>query len=351
MTKTADEIFAAMKESFEAAAGSLNGDADMALRLYAAAAEIESLYTYGDWVKKQCFPQTAEGEYLDRHAEMRGLARNSAVKAEGTIRFSIDEALASDLTVAAGTVCLTAAEVYFETTDDAVIPAGSLSCDAPARAQIAGKAGNVKANTVVYMNSAPVGISACANPAAFTGGDDAENDEDLRKRVLASYRTLPNGANKAYYEKTVLGIDGVRAVSVLPKNRGVGTVDVVVSSATGLPSQTLLDEVESVLNAVREICVDVKVAAPTAVTVDISAQIDAEAGYDAEAVRAAAGEALSAYFDGDLLGSDVTLAKLGNILYGVAGVKNYRISSPAADVAAEATELPVAGTITISAWS
>ncbi|MBQ6539828.1 MAG: phage tail protein, partial [Oscillospiraceae bacterium] len=51
---------------------------DMAVRLYTAAVQIESLYLYNDWVKDQCFPQTAGGEYLDYHAEMRGLRRQAA---------------------------------------------------------------------------------------------------------------------------------------------------------------------------------------------------------------------------------------------------------------------------------
>ena len=33
----------------------------------------------------------------------------------------------------------------------------------------------------------PVGIRACTNPEAFSGGDDAESDEALRRRLLDSY--------------------------------------------------------------------------------------------------------------------------------------------------------------------
>ena len=45
----------------------------------------------------------------------------------------------------------------------------------------------------------PIGVVQCTNPAAFSGGCDAESDEALRGRVLASYQRLPNGANAAYY--------------------------------------------------------------------------------------------------------------------------------------------------------
>ena len=43
-------------------------------------------------------------------------------------------------------------------------------------------------------------VTACTNPAAFTGGSDEEDDETLRARVLESYQRLPNGANTAWYE-------------------------------------------------------------------------------------------------------------------------------------------------------
>lgn len=39
---------------------------------------------------------------------MRGLSRIDGTRAEGTLRFSVDLAPASDLTIPAGTVCMTA---------------------------------------------------------------------------------------------------------------------------------------------------------------------------------------------------------------------------------------------------
>ena len=35
---------------------------DLAVRLYAVAAQIQALYVQADWVGRQCFPQSAEGE-------------------------------------------------------------------------------------------------------------------------------------------------------------------------------------------------------------------------------------------------------------------------------------------------
>ena len=350
--KTADEIYSEMKALFAQRSGrELSDDCDMAVRMYAAAAQAEAIYIYNNYVQRQCFPQTAEGEFLDRHAQMRGLSRNPAAKAVGTVRFFTGEAAETDIAIPSGTVCMTAAEVYFVTTQSAVIPAGNLYADAAAQAEKAGAGGNVEAGAVAYMSAAPVGVSSCRNMAAFTGGADAEDDEALRLRVVSSFKRLPNGANKAYYEKEALAVPGVGAVSVIPKNRGAGTVDIILASEEGTPSTELIAAVSGKLNASREICVDIQVSAPEAVIVNVAAAVDVEDGYAFSEVKTAVEAALSAYFNGKLLGKNVTLAKLGNIIFGVEGVRNYAVSAPEADVAVTESQLPVMDAITISAWS
>ena len=346
---TVEEIYENMKSTYLEKTGSEIGDSsDMAVRMYAAAAEICSLYAYNDWVKRQAFPQTADGINLDYHAEMRGLARHGGKCAEGTVTFYTDVTRSSDLTVPAGTVCYTQFGTRFFTTEDGVISGGETSVDIPCRCETEGEDGNVAAGTVIFMALRPAGIIRCENAASFYGGMDEENDDSLRERVLKSYRTLPNGANAAYYEKEVLQTDNVSAVKVLPKNRGIGTVDVVISAVSGMPDAQLINTVKSVLDEKREICVDIEVLSPTAVTVPVSAEIDVEAGYDYSAAAQEVENRLAGFFGGELLGQNVLIAQLADIIYSTEGVRNYRISLPSSDVTVSETELPVAGTIQIS---
>ena len=347
--KTTNEIYEEMKTAFQTGSGlTLTDGGDMALRLYAAASQLYTLWVQVDFVNRQAFPQTAEGEYLDYHAQMRGLTRTAAVKADGTLRFGVNAPLDAELVVPAGTACLTAAEAEFVTAADGTIPAGSLYCDVPAVASAAGYSGNVPPESVVTMELAPTGVSYCRNPAAFTGGADAETDAALRERVLASYRRLPNGANAAYYESSALDTNGVAAVKVLPRNRGIGTVDIIIASATGIPSEALVSAVQTKLASQREICVDIAVSAPQTLPVDVTASVTAKAGYSGAAVAAAVKSALEAYFTGERLGESVLLVKLGSIIYAAEGVENYSITSPAADIAVPASQLPVAGTVTVT---
>ena len=349
MLKDIDTIYGEMLEDFAQRSGYLpNTACDLAARLYAAAAQVQALYAQAEWVLNQSFPQTAQGEYLDFHAETRGISRAQAEKAAGTLRFSITTAVGQDLEIPAGTVCMNAGGVRFQTTQGAVLEAGELTVDVPAEAMESGASGNVSPGTVVLMAVPPAGIERCTNPEAFAGGTDAESDEALRQRILDSYWRLPNGANVAYYEQTAMGYPGVAAATAVGRARGLGTVDVYVATAAGVPEEDLLEEIEADLQKKREIAVDLQVLAPEEETVNITVAIQAAQGYPFQTAQAAADAALRGYFTGALLGKPVTLAALGNLLYDLESVENYHFTAPAADVAAEVGSLPVLGTLTIS---
>lgn len=348
--KTMEEIYREMVEIFAQRTGlDVGADGDLAVRFYAVAAQIHGLYMQAAWTEKQCFPQTAGGEYLDHHAALRGLERKKAARAEGSLRFSVKEAAQDAITIPAGTVCMTAGLVRFETLEEGRLEAGALAVEVPAAAVETGSAGNAAAGTVVQMAVAPVGIAACTNPEAFAGGSDDESDEELRTRVMETYRRLSNGANAAFYKKKAMSFDEVVSAVVLPRARGVGTVDVVITSREGVPDEELLEQVRSCFDEVREIAVDVTVLKPETQTVDVSVSVKAAENYDSQTVLEQAAQALSGYFDGTRLGKDVLRAELGAAVYAVEGVENYVLSAPAADTAIGETVLPVLGTLSVEA--
>ena len=343
------EIYEQMRGTFAQRAGFVPSEGcDSAVRLYALAAELQSLLMQADWVLDQSFPQTAQGIYLDYHAETRGITRGAAEKAAGVIRFAAADKVTAACPIEKGTVCMTAEGVRFETTEDAAIAVGSQWVDVPAQAAEAGAGGNVIAGTVTLLSAMPVGVVQCTNPAAFSGGCDAESDEALRGRVLASYQRLPNGANAAYYEQEAMRYPGVAAAKAVGRARGIGTVNVVIATHAGVPDAALLAAVEMDLQKKREIAVDVKVLAPTVETVAVTAALKAAPGYTFAEAKAGAQSALEALFTGGLLGKNVTTARLLTLLCGVEGVENVHLTAPAADVAVGSTELPMLGTVTIS---
>ena len=346
--KTTEEIYQTLLAAFAQRAGfTPEADCDLAVRLYAAAAELQALGIQSEWVLDQRFPPAARGVYLDYHAQMRGIARTAATKAVGTLRFSVERAPSTALRIAAGTVCMTEGETRFQTTAEAVLAAGELSVDAPAEALEPGRSGNAAAGTIVILTACPVGITGCTNPAPFTGGSDQEDDASLRSRILESYQRLPNGANAAFYEQGALSFDQVAAASVLPRSRGRGTVDVVAATLEGMPDEELLGQLTDYFQQRREIAVDVLVRAPEAVTVDVAVKIDGGADQAGTAERVKT--ALRQWFTGERLGQDVLRARLGSLIFGCEGVKNYELTAPPEDLALEPDQLPVLGTLTVEA--
>lgn len=347
--KSIEDIYAELKTECQNRMGlAINDSGDMAIRLRAFAAQIFSLLVQQDYLYRQVFPQTASGENLDRHAELRGLERRQAVKAAGVIRFFLSEADSKNTTIPAGMSCTTDAGEEFITTQPGTIAAGDLFCDVSAEAKTAGASGNVPAGSVTEMMLAPAGVAACTNPQDFYGGADAETDSGLRARTIASYRTLPNGANAAYYENTVLAVDGIAGVSVLPKNRGAGTVDVIISATDGLPSQELINEVSARLDADREICVDILVSEPDTEEVDVTLSVLPEDGFTFDEVKPRVQEAITYFFNGTLLGKSVYMARLYSLVLAVEGVKNLKFTSPTEDVNIGAAVLPKLSSLTIT---
>ena len=347
--KTIDEIYRELLETFSSQSGYLpSASCDLSARLYAVAAQVQALYLQAEWVMGQAFPQTAQGTYLDYHAETRGIQRSVATAAEGYLRFQVDTAVAQDLSIPAETVCMTVEGRRFQTVEAAVLEAGELYVDVLSKALEPGSGGNVAAGTVIRMAVAPAGVKSCTNPAAFVGGADQEGDEALRIRVLDSFKRLPNGANAAFYEREAMNFPGVAAAKAVGRARGIGTVDVYVATEAGLPGTELLEAIEADLQAKREIAVDVEVCTPQEQTVDVTVAIQAAEGYTYDQAEDEADAAIRAHFTGDLLGKGVTLAELGHLLYSLESVSNYHFTAPAADVAAVVTALPRLGSLTIS---
>ena len=345
---TLEEIYQGLASEFQAQTGQTAGSSsELAVRFYAVAAQIYSLYVQAEWTRRQCFPQTALGEDLDKHAKLRGVTRRGAACAAGTVRFYVGEAREADTQVPQGTVCMTAGGVRFITDRSGIIPAGEAYCEAPVTAVEAGAAGNVGQGTIVYMAMPPIGVVACANPEALSNGQDAESDEELRVRVLATFQRLANGANNAFYRQAAMSFDAVAAVTVLPRNRGVGTVDVVPAAQGGAPDQKLLDALQAHFDRVREIACDVKVLPPAVETVDVAVKLWAKDAWDFDKVAQAVRDRLEDWFNGERLGQPLPRAQLISLIYGVDGVANCQLVSPAEDLPLSNITLPVLGERTI----
>lgn len=181
-------------------------------RLSAAATELFSVYSYADYIFRQAFVQTASGKYLDYHAELRGLSRKKAGKAQGTLDFYLAEPLEEDAVIPKGTVCSVGGKpfIQFETIEDAVIPAGDGSVVVNAQAVDTGERFNALQDEVNVIVNPPKYIYGVTNDDAFIGGADDETDEGLRERLLNIYKYESNALNESSIRAIALSCEEVR---------------------------------------------------------------------------------------------------------------------------------------------
>ena len=284
-------------------------------------------YAHQTWITRQIFPDTADTDYLERHAALRGITRRAATRAGGT----------ATLAGTAGAVLPAGAQMklgnrFYTTTADATID-GSLSARVPIVATEAGEQGNCD-TTAGQLMAASAGISSDVVLSA-TGGTDAENDASLLSRLLERIRRPPAGGNRHDYKNWALSVDGVSSAYVYPLRRGLGTVDVAITSANQLPSAETLVAVQNYIDAVRPVTAkNVRVLAPDITRVDVRVRVKL-AGADWAAAQREIQAALDAYFDALIPADDVVVSQLEAVISNAAGVVDRVLLAPRANLTAD----------------
>lgn len=331
---TYDEILLAMRARYRELAG-FDADAasDIGIRLRVLAAETAAAYEKIEELRNQVFPQTSSGKCLELHAETRAIKRKPAVAACGTLKFSRETPAYSDILIPAGILCSTRPEpqLFFETTRDTVLSAGEAEVEVEAVASVPGSDGNVATDAVCTMISPAAGITSVTNPEPFSGGVDEESDDALRARLLAAYQNISNGTNSAFYYDLAMSREGVLSVKVLPRRRGRGTVDVVITTPT-VEEDCIAVDIQEELNLRKEINVDVLVLAAIREYPTISAEIAVMEGYRFDLVSKSCKKVITERLSNLNVGESLLLADIGSRLLAVDGVYNYKITSPAKDI-------------------
>lgn len=162
---------------------------------------------------------------------------------------------------------------------------------------------------------------------------EGESDEHLRERVrLAPESFSVAGSRGAYRYWAMTAAPSISDVAVISPDPGV--VRIYPLTVTGLPSQGILDAVESICSAetVRPMCDTVHVAAPEEVAYAITAVIEPYLGYNGALALAEAQAAAQAWADkaAATLGRDIVCSQIIAAL-SVAGVYRVSLSEPSVD--------------------
>jgi uncharacterized phage protein gp47/JayE len=256
---------------------------------------------YIDWLALQLLPDTAEQEWLDRHGQIWLLnsdaskGRKGATFAEGSIELTGT----FQTVVPAGTKFAGGNAIEYETLEEVIL--GADATPVAVRALDGGAAGNLADGESVSAAIPIVGLDTTATVVELTGGSDAENDPDLRMRVLKRIQEPPMGGCKTDYELWALAVPGVTRAWCAPNEMGIGTVtirfmcDDVRWQDNGLPNDDDIRAVTDYLDRVRPVAVkDIFIVAPIAFPVDVTiANLD----IDNAAVRQRIQSALLTMFD------------------------------------------------------
>lgn len=347
---TYDEILARMTEKYKEISGNTPSEtSDIYVRLQVLSGELYSAYMTMDWLKRQMFVQTCTGECLDLHAAERGLERREASKSVGSVVFGVSEPTVQEISIPKGTVIATNEEnpLRFETVESAVIPVGALSIHAQIKALGEGRAYNVKAGKITVMVTPVAGVHTVTNPDDCTSGTDRENDENLRERIIRSYKFASNGTNCAYYKTIATEVEGVSGAGVVPRGRGAGTVDVYISAQGSEVSDETLDAVQEKLSTLREVNVDVAVYRAEPESVDLIIYLDVCDGYEFSQVAQACKSIVVDYINTRGVGDSVMLSDLGDMLYHTEGVADFRIPYTTGNINCAQDTYPVVGNIRV----
>ncbi len=347
-----EQILSRMKEEYRLQSGfAPKEESDIMLRLKVLAGEIYNSMIATDFVKRQMFVSTASGEYLDKHALERGITRKEAQKATGEVKFTLQALSSTDVVIESGTIVSTKGENArrFVTTNTVVIGAGSMSTKATVEACEGGADYNILQNTATVLVTPVLYVNSVTNEMAFKGGLDRETDEELRMRVLSSYRDISNGTNEIYYKRLAQSVSGVYSASVVKSARGAGTIDVHVCGKEKAPlSSEIMSQVQSLLDENREINVDILVIYATPNKVSYVLDLEVEDGYSFESVSAVVEKKLREYIDTLGVGESALLCDMRDIVYHIIGVRNFEFDRQLCfDVHPKKSEYCVADTIDI----
>lgn len=306
-------------------------DSDYRARANAIASASWGLYQYAAWALRQAFPDTADTDYLEMHARLRGLTRKQATAAGGSVTLTGKAAT----TVASGLQFrVKGNSTLYQTTE-----AGKTSDDGTvtvtAKATTPGTAGNLTAGATGTLVSAPSGIDSAVTVVTMTGATDTETDDELLARLLDVMRQPPAGGNAHDYKVWAESVDGVSGAYVFPLRRGLGTVDVVITATGGLPSAETLKAVQDYIDSVRPVgpgAEGCKVLAPTIKTVDVTAAVGISDSTTFDAVQTAITTSLNTWFNALIPGQEAIRSQVGALISDVDGVLDYELSKPTANV-------------------
>ncbi|CUA91251.1 Uncharacterized phage protein gp47/JayE, partial [Chelatococcus sambhunathii] len=236
------------------------------------------VFGFADYIARQKFALTADGENLDMHGAEMGLARRAATPSQGKVTFTASAAL----TVDPGAILRRGDGVQFRVVAGGALPgAGTLTLDVTSNST--GKATVTLPGATLSAVSGVQGAATIeVGAAGLAGGMDVELDgpyftSDLstfRGRILFRKRNVPQGGSAADYVMWATEVAGVTGVFVERRWSGPGTVRVFPLMhdlfEDGIPDAANVQRVADHIDVLAPAGAVVTVVAPVPRVIDVT---------------------------------------------------------------------------------
>lgn len=326
-------------------------DSDNFIRSSATASAVEGIYDHQRWMARQIVPDTADTEYLELHAGLRGLVRKPATAAAGVVTLTGR----TGAVVPQGTSFRDEQGVLYATTEGAIMAAVADQGGEPEEGEVRISCAAVQSGALPDLENAPVTLLDAPNGirgkglVSLAGGTDAESDAALLQRVLFYLRNPPGGGNAADYRRWALEVPGVTEARVYPLRQGPGTVDIVIMGEEGIPDKDVVKACQTHIDEMRPVTARSVVYAPLPLPVNVALRIRGGGGVTLETLRGQVKKCLASHFDLIQPGETLILSKLLAAVVELSGVADAVLVQPTANVPAEAMQWPRLGTVTLEA--
>lgn len=313
-----------------------------------AAVELQNMYIELDTILSESFADTQSREYLIRRAVERGITPEPATYAVLQGEFNIDIPIGSRFSMDS---------LNYVVTEKISTGIFKLQCET------IGEIGNSQTGTLIPIDYI-AGLTSAELTEILIPGEDPENTEHLRTRYFSSLDSRAFGGNIQDYKEKINAISGVGGVKVYPAWSGGGTVKLVIIDSTfAVPSETLVDAVQTTVDPVvnsgqgygiAPIGHTVTVAGVTETTVNISTAITYQDGWTWEDVEPYVIAVIDNYFSelaagwADIDNLIVRISQIETRLLNVAGIidiADTTINGVAANLALDLDSIPKRGDV------
>jgi len=210
---------------------------------------------------------------------------------------------------------------------------------------------NVLPNTVTTLTNVPDGILSVTNTSAFVGGTEQEASEDFREQLLKAIRA-PGTGSPEDIRVWAEAVEGVESATVFP-NDNLGTptnghVTVRISGPGGtVPGAPVIAAVLAEIQSKDVSNATIHVTTFTPTSTDVTVDVTLDTGYVLADVTPAVQAGITEYTNSLDVGETWRVTGAEASVWGLPGIIDLVVTTPASNQATGATSKRVAGTITV----